>query len=251
MKRKVLLGFVSAALAAAMCVGFVGCGEVDSKSVKGEEVTEKQWNSALDYFSQDDAVYTIKYREEQIADEKCVYLDEKLSGTTTNVTTIDAINNGARAYVKSTQKTEISGDMKKIAAAYDTEVEIVDETEEAYAEFGEDSYTVYTLDDDDQWVTNERSSSIIPFNKLIAGISLSYSSYEYSADLKGYVLKDALKLGTIFVVKFNGDGKLSAIYYDYERSTKSGNLERKSGYTLNVIIEYEADEITLPTVEQN
>ena len=242
MKKRVVLGFVSAALAAVMCLGFAGCGGSNAESVKGKEVTEKQWNAAIEFFLKTDAKYTISYSRERTSEMKFEYLDEKLSGSTT------VVKNNAKEYVKQADKIKISGDMKKIAAALDDEVETVDTVEEQYAVYKGTTYTVYTQDDDETWVTNERSGSIIPFSLVTSGVSLSYSSYEYSKDLNGYVPKDAIQDGDMYVVKFNGDGKLCAIYYNYERSTKSGNYENKYRQTLNIVIRYKEEKITLPTV---
>ncbi len=248
MKKRVVFGLVSAALAAVMCIGFAGCGGSKAESIKGEEVTEKQWDKAFDYFTEEDAKYTISYSEEWTTEYKFVYLDEKLSGSGKDVRTIDAVKNGAKEYVKQTDTIEFSGDMKKIAAALDDEVEEKEETEETYAEFKSGAYTVYTQDDDDKWGTSQADRTIIPFERVTGGLSFDYSSYEYSSDMKGYILKGAIKNGYMYVVKFNSDGQLSAISYTLERTTKSGSYEETTTRVLSVVIEYKADEITLPTV---
>lgn len=248
MKRRVLFGFVSAALVVTMCAAIVGCGGVDAESFKGEEVTEKQWNAALAYFSDEEAVYTIHFSMEETSEEKCVYLDEELSGGTKTVRTIEAVKNEGREYIKTTWKTELSGDMKKIAAAVDDEVKVVDEESERYATRKDGSYTVYMLNDDDEWITIDTTNSIIPIREFVTEIPLSYDSYEYSSVSKGYVLKNALKVGTMYVVKFNKDGQLSAIHFNYEMSVVSGNLEKKSGHKIDIMIEYKADDIELPKV---
>ena len=244
MKKKRLFGLLLLAPLGLLA----GCGGSKAESIKGEEVAEKQWNSAIDYFTQEDAAYTISYSEERTTEYKFVYLDEKLSGSATSATTLEAVKNGAKEYVKETDKIEISGDMKKIAAALDDEIEEKDETNEGYAEYKSGAYTVYTQDDDDKWVTNQTSRSIIPFERVTEGLSLDFSSYEYSSDMKGYVLKKAIQNGSMYVVKFNGDGKLCAISYSYETSTKSGSYEKTTTRVLSVVIEYKADEITLPKV---
>lgn len=252
MKRKVLLGIAAAALAAVMCVGFSACGE-NAEGVRGEEVTEKQWNSALAYFTEEEAVYKIECSEEQVEERKFEYIDEILSGSATCIQTVEAVKNGEKEHVKQTRKIEFSGDYKKIAAALDQEIEAVDEEEEMYAEKKDDAITVYSKDDNEKWTTSKGYSSIAygKIREVLSNmsISLSYSSYEYSNDLKGYVLKDSQKRDSVYVLKFNGDGKLCAIYFEYETVTKSGNREHTMKDVFNVVISYKAENITLPTVE--
>ncbi len=252
MKKKVLFGITAAALAAVMCVGFSACGG-NAESVRGEEVTEKQWNSALDYFTEEDAVYKIECREEQVEERKFEYIDEILSGGATCVQTIEAVKNGTKEYVKQTKKLDFSGDYKKIAAALDQEIEETDEEDETYAESKDGVITVYSKDDNEKWTTNKGYSSIAygKIREVLSNmsISLSYSSYEYSNDLMGYILKDSQKRDSVYVLKFNGDGKLCAIYFEYETVTKSGNREHTMKDMFDVVISYKAENITLPTVK--
>lgn len=252
MKGKATVCIVTAAMAAAMCVGFVGCG-ASAESVKGEEVTEKQWNSALEYFTDTEAIYTIECTEEHTEERKCEYIDEILSGSVNGTQTVKVIKNGAKEYVKENRKIEMKGDYKKIAAALDQEIKTVDETEEEYAEHTETGYTVYYKNDDDKWAKRQSYSSIAygKISEVLSnmGISLSYSSYEYSTNLKGYILKNSVRNDAVYIVKFNGDGKLSAIYFEYETNTKSSNREHGKKDVFNVLINYKGEKVNLPTVE--
>ncbi len=247
--KKAVLGLVTAAMAVVMCVGLVGCGG-SAAGIAGKEVTEKQWNSALNYLSKEDSAYSIRCNIKGMTQTSCIYLDEKLSGGQTQTMEMEMSKNGALEHFKGTHKLELSGDMKKIAAAMDTEVTPVNETEESFAQLVENTYIIYTQDDDDKWVTSQRSSSLISdsLEEFTSSLPLSFSSYEYSAALKGYIIKDSLKRNVPYVVKFNGDGQLCAIYYAAEETSKTDICTTTTQAEISIVIDYGEKKITLPTV---
>ncbi len=255
MRKNFVLGFTSIALAAGMCVGLAGCGGVDAEGVNGVEVTEKEWNAALSYFEEEDAVYTIEYENFTSEDLECVYLDESLSGGYTNTMYYKAVKNAEKEYLKKAEKAELSGDSKKIMKALDIERKEADEEEETYAERTEKAYAIYSQNDDGEWEKKSSNYSLMEFaiSMLTSDISFSYKAYEYSAEMKGYILKDALKMAAfenaLYVLKFNDDGKLSAIYFESEKTSKTSGWSRTTTTRLNIVFAYEADDIEIPNVD--
>ena len=255
MKNKTMMGLVAVGVSILFCLGTAGCGDTDAEGVRGEVVTEKQWNAALECFEKDDAVYTIEYDYLYEEEVECVYVDEKLSGTLTDREHFQARKNAEREYLKKTEKSEFKGDSKKILKALNVEREEVDETEEVYAELIGKVYTFYRQNDDDKWVKETQDSSLIGMAIAVKmqNIPLTYSSYEYSSEMKGYILKDALEKsalgGDIYILKFNDDGQLSAMYFESETVSKTSGWSRKLNLELNIVIEYEADDIEMPQVD--
>lgn len=222
MKHKLLFGFATAAMAAVMCVGFAACGGgPNAKSVKGEEITEEQWGKFTDYFEKEDAKYTIETSVETKSDDG--------SGTTLMTFTQD----GAKSYYKVEVNGKV-GDKK------------VDDVSEVYVEKKDGAYVVYEKGEDGKWTSEEEGYSPVDYMSTLGPISemastlLSYSAFEYSADQKGYVLKNAPEGTTSPVLKFDKDGRLVAIYYSYE--VEQGSME------FNLVVDYDAKGITLPTV---
>lgn len=248
MKKRIIYGVASAALTAVMCVAAAGCG---AASIKGSKVSKKEWDDALDYFDEDDAVYTITCNAVETEEAKCEYLDEILSGSHAETFQIKAIKNEAKEYIKTTEKTKLSGDMKKIAAAMDKEIVEYDETTERYAEYSDGKYTTYSWGggEDGKWQTGT-SNYFINLRDVTWEIyfDYDYNQYEYSPSLKGYIPKNALEEEEMYVVKFNGKGQLIGIYYDYMYSEGSGNKINKTSVVMSVDIKYSAKKITLPAV---
>lgn len=222
MKHKLLFGFATAAMAAVMCVGFAACGGVDAKSVKGEEVTAEQWEKALKALGAEDAKYTIEATNKMTAD------GYSAEGTSTLVV------NGAKVYMKSESTEEVEGEKES-------------DVYEAYTEYKDGKYTVYEKDDDGKWTSEESSYGGVDYTYIL-GTAFSgfpeYDDYKYSADDKGYVLKEVAEGESSPVVKFDKDGKLVAIYFNGKR-----DIGFEVEMEFNAVIEYSADEITLPTVE--
>lgn len=251
MKRKLLLSFITSL----MCLSFTSCNNVDAQSVKGVKVNENQWTSAFEIFYKDDEVYTINYKLESYGDIKCEYLDLKGRGVSTNE--IKAIKNGTLEYVKKNYNVKLYDDMDIIVEMFDFGPEFAnehDETEEEYASFENGMYTIYSQDENNEWSTSSRLNSIIPLT-FIGDISKSYYSYEYNSNLHGYIYKDSYNeffnnhVGDTYILKFNNDGKISAIYYNYEKTFKAGNNYITSGATINLTIKYKANKITLPKIK--
>ncbi len=247
MKRKVLLGIAATALAAVMCVGFSGCGGVNAESVRSEKVTETQWNSALAYFKEDNAVYTVSFIEQETVEAYAKIFGEELFGKATEIISVKAIKNGATEYLKRDEKSQVDNDCKKILEAMNIKYEEYDRTNETYSSYRNGKYTVYRQDNDGKWGTYTASSSIMPnLTSLMQG---TYNEYEYSEDLKGYVPKYRNSYDPYYILKFNSEGKLSAIYSDSKSTKLLDRYEYKASSILNLVIEYQAKNITLPTVK--
>lgn len=245
--KKLLFGFTAAALAAVMCVGLVGCGGgPDAKSVKGEKVTEEQWTKAIEGLQKDDAVFTIEYLEEQSQKASGTIMGKDMSGTSERTCSITAIKNGSKEYVKMSDEEKSTGAAADAAEAAGEPAEFKEESE-TYAELKDGKYTVYEQNDDGKWEKDENGHSIIPFRSLISEVgSLNYGDYEYSEENKGYVLKSAGE--NPYVIKFDKDGRLVAIYCGYEKEYDEMGVSASTSYELNIVITYEADEITIPSV---
>ena len=221
MKHKLLFGFATAAMAAVMCVGFAACGGVDAKGVKGEEVTAEKWEAALDALDAEDAKYTIEATTKMTAD------GYSAEGTATLVV------NGAKVYYKSESTEEVEGEKET-------------DVYEAYTEYKDGKYTVYKKDDDGKWTSEESPFGGVSYSYIL-GVAFSgipkYDDYKYSADDKGYVLKEVAEGESSPVVKFDKDGKLVAIYFNGKQ-----DIGIEVDMELNAVIDYSAKDITLPTV---
>lgn len=241
--KKLLLGFTAAAMAAVMCVGLVGCGGgPDAKSVKGEVVTEAQWDAALDELRKDDAVYTIEYLEVDSSSAKGSFLGEDVSGSYEWTKSITAVKNGSKEYYKETNKAESSG---AAAEEHGTEANY-EKTTELYAEIVDGKYVHYTQVDG-AWKKTDGLTSIINIYDII-GFLGDFDEYEYSDAHKGYVRKGQADDETVMVFKFNKDGKLVALYCGYEDEGEDMGVKTTDSYEFNIVITYEADDINLPTV---
>ena len=247
MKGRVLLAITAAALVAVMCVGFSGCGGVNAESVRGEKVTEEQWNSALEYFTEDNAVYSVSFIEQETVEAYAKIFGEELSGKATGIVTVKAIKNGATEYLKRDEKCQVDNDCKKILEAMSMEYEEYDRTNETYSSYRDGKYTIYRQDNDGKWGTYIASSSIMPnLTSLVQG---TYNEYEYSEDLRGYAPKNRDQYAPYYILKFNSEGRLSAIYSNSKSTKLLDRYEYKASRILNLVIEYQAKNFDLPTVE--
>ena len=221
MKHKLLFGFATAAMAAVMCVGFAACGGVDAKSVKGEEVTAEQWEAALKALDAEDAKYTIEATSTSKSDK----------GNTESESTL--VVNGAKTHYTYKSTMEVDGEKQ------------TDEGD-IYVEHKDGAYVVYEKGEDGKWTSEESPFGGVSYSYIL-GVAFSgipkYDDYKYSADDKGYVLKEVAEGESSPVVKFDKDGKLVAIYFNGKQ-----DIGIEVDMELNAVIDYSAKDITLPTV---
>ena len=246
MKKKLFVGIAAATLAAAMCVSFAACGAGGggkAKGIKGYEVTEEQWNAAIEALQKDDAVFTIDYYTEVSVNAS----GGGQKGSTKTTSTYTVIKNDGKEYVKSVDTVEYGGAMVTEQTPKKTE-----EIDIMYAE-REGTGTLYTVYDDTEdggWDKSENENSIIPLSIIFDWVeSYTYSDYKYSAEDKGYILSTTGEDEDPFVIKFDKDGRLSAVYYGHEEKVETPVSKATTTATYSVVITYTAKEITIPTVE--
>ena len=249
--KKLFVGIAATVLAAAMCVSFAACGgdggsDAKAKAVKGEEVTEAQWDAAFDALEKDDAKYTV---EEETVNTATYRVDKKTGGTLTQKTVMTYINNGAKQSQKGESDVTAEGDFSFAdllanLGLFDEYAPKEGKTEvERYTEKAEGRYTGYAKDADGNW-QKSASTNLVPAD--LKSKQGDFADYKYDAKLKGYVDKDYTAEDKIYTVyKFNGDGQLSAVYMYY---TSGGGSAIESVRERSYLFTYEAAEITLPTV---
>lgn len=272
MKGKRILGIATAALAAVMCVGLVGCGGsgVDAKSVKGSPVTKEQFGNAFTTLLASENL-TAEYSMVGTTDTDLDFSyagGKKASGSYTRESNGLLVRNGGKERSTYTDKVDFSGEMKFIAKYMGYSVEETEEKDEEEQEeyYDKESGNRYTKNLDDEWETNPAYSSLV--ESQLSGLqyilpSMTFEDYEYDEKETGYVLKhideyndeeNSLEL----VIKFNQDGKLAAIYMKRTRTDYSVNREgypvaltETTEQVINVVITYgDAETITLPTVKK-
>lgn len=245
-----------------LCFGFAACGEsaddekgdgsqdggsqggsaftLEAKDIVGEEVTAEQWEAAVNAYQEDDAYKT--------GDLKVTVLYRATTGGDSSMgpsqsvqTEIRYVVNGTKTSTKSYQKIgsvsrdvfEIYGEMIDAAngiAEFTNKNEAgkFEKTRENVSIIGSDVQSVF---------------------KLVS----TYDSYEFNAELKGYVKKDSTLVETdgkvgYQVVKFQ-DGKLVAIYEHHtERGEQMGMVASMTA-DLSWKFTYDAEEITIPIAE--
>lgn len=196
MKKKLLFGIVSALLAVLMCIGFVACGGIDAKSVKGEEFPEDEkatrWAAAFD-----EENFT-SYKMEVAVEMK----DESGSGKV-EITLVVAEQG---IYVK----FYANGEGTKV-------------TQEIYIENVEDGVYLYAKADNgwmkqkaDQQTADEMVSGMTNgLMDMLFSFTEQADNYEYSAEWKGYVVPGEEATSEAPVIKFK-DGKVAALYTEVE-----------------------------------
>lgn len=203
--KKAFLGISAALCATAMCVSFAACGGgSNAKGVASIEVTEAQWQAAIDYLEDDDSTFAITVTSKQ-----------KMSAygqTATMTTTIKARQKGGNAYLKTTVS---SGGQSQSTERY---TGIVDSTRYSY------KLT------DGTWTKEESSINIIDTG-VIPFYGFEYEDFTYSAEDKGYtsgnsVMPQILKFGEV-----NGEIRLVALYSYVETSGGSNETSYTISYS--------------------
>lgn len=276
MKKRLFVGVVAGVLATSMCVSLAACGsEVDAKGVKGETVTEEEWEAAIELLMDADSDYTVEYLSEESSEGKMTVLGETVKGGMKETNRATYVKNGNIVYVSGYRELKYSGDGAAMMggfasdgpAGYASE-SVSDYYKEGKTEFemySEINYETgasvnYTKDEEGNWT---KSNGYVYNSALGAVYSLimdlgDYEDYEYSEEYKGYIEKDfdGEEGETPTVYKFQ-DKKLVAVYQhsEVEGEEDDGGLGlMSSSYeeesTLNVTCKYEAKELTLPEVAE-
>ena len=240
-KRAVISAVAGIALAGVMCVSFAACGGggADAKSVKGEEVTKEVWDAAFDYTKFEETYANFKLEEsvESVVDAMGIYKVTSTGDTT--YTFADKLT-----YVKGKAKTKISGDVpsevKKLLGDGTVEYEYYADKDGKFIE-----------KKDGEWKEVNTSSSLeleysytTATDKLMSMVyrlpSMDFEDYEFSAENKGYVAKEADE-GEFYVLKFV-DNKLAAVYVEITFEGMTGKTE----LTYNYVMTYGGQSVTLP-----
>lgn len=252
MKKKLFVGFAAAALAAVMCVSFAACGESGesiaerAESNQGEEVTAEEWVAAFEYLQKKDAVFTVELFLKTGYNSSLGKVKDSHSETTTGT----VIKNNKKEYWKEVY-TEKNGGVSVTEGAPKSETGVIEQYTER--ERGE----LYTLYDntEDGWAKDEHAGSIATATTIFGGdynffmISNSYSGYKYSAEDKGYILESVPEGEPSFIIKFNAEKKLAAIYCSYEYESEEELGSTLNFYTYSIVITYTAKELTMPKVK--
>lgn len=250
--KKVILSIMAAVMVVLMCVSLTAC--VNAKGVKGEKVTKEEWTKAFDtLFNAEDADITMKLSSKGTTTylHKTMIQTTKWSATQTENFTI--IQNGNLESVKGKAKLSITGDK---LAAEDLLGKAKTEDVELYGETKDGVTYVYEKGLDGEW-TKEKTyaDSAIEDKFYQLGIAtFNYNNYTYSSKHNGYVNKNYKEGDTnVVVLKFK-DAQLVAIYIYFEVAElvdKAQEYEKTfAKQEINITITYEAEDITLPTVEE-
>ena len=225
--KKGLLALTSVALTGCMLLCFAGCGAVSkAKSIRGEEVTEDVWNSAMAgtaVSSQNSAslpVATVADETVQAPNFKVEYeMRYKMDASTEEISVGDmqVVEAGSASIDMSMQATLVVADNAvHITLSYDFKLDGSDNLlsamgmekaltgsgkAEAYISYA-NGMTLVIKDDAGNWVNATlNSDTIAAAVKMVIENSTDmadqsalvgdFADYQYSADQKGYVVADA------------------------------------------------------------
>ena len=268
MKKKLFVGIAAGVLAAAMCVSFAACGSsVDAKSVKGEEVTEAEWDAAVEAVLNGDAL-TIEYLAKSSAKNELTATlqgeSESLTAKSKSERRMTYIVNGAKQSGKGYVKISYGGDLEEMAAIMGQEMgaEEGKTNVEVYSEVTADGTNYYVQNKEGEWMVDHDGDTVVEemfdeLDMLKYYVKDCYGDYEYSAEHKGYIPADYEEGEPLYVIKFQ-DKKLVAVYMEnnYKReqdlyeSIMPGMMIMKMDVeaSTQIVIKYETKDITLPTV---
>lgn len=271
--KKLFVGIAAGVLAAAMCVSFAACGSsVDAKGIKGEEVTEEEWNAAIDAVLADDAELTIEYLSKNSNKSELTMnaggSTEKLNAKSKMEQRMTYIQKGAKQSGKGYYEISYSGDLEGMAEAMGQQAGVQEgKTElEAYSEVTTDGTHYYAKDEEGEWTLDEDGDTVIEelfdeYYMLKYNVKNHYNDYTFSEEHKGYIPAnyDAEDGDTLYVVKFQNK-KLTGVYIESNYTREQDMLEDVMPGTMimkveveasiNIVISYEAKDITLPTVAE-
>lgn len=229
-KRTVISAVAGIALAGVMCVSFAACGN-EAESMKGEEVTAEQWAAA---FAAEN-FENVKIEMSSDSKEEMGEISAKMSMEG------ELIIADGKAYYK--LKYETDGDLGDLAGELGGLKDV-----EQYEEQVEGDTVVYTKNADGAWVKDADDAYPIAFRMLAqyTGMASDYESYEYNADLKGYVEKGSSSDEQL-IYKFK-DGKLAAIWAEVDESEEAMGVTVSVKGSQSVVFTYGGQSVTLPTV---
>ncbi len=201
--KKFVLGMTLAVCTAAICVSVAACGgggsASEAKGVESIEVTQAQWEAAIDYIDDDDSTFAISSTSKQ---EMNAYGE-----TVTMTTTITARRKDGKDYVKTT----MSG------GGYS-------DSDERYTGTEGSTKYLFSKDENGAWTKDETGSSnsiidtgILPF------YSFRYEDFTYSAEDKGYVSDSSMMPQVLKFGEVDGEVRLIALYTYVENA--NGKLE--------------------------
>ena len=234
MKHKFLSGIATAALAAVMCIGFVGCGG-GAASIKGEEVTQEQWTAAFS----DETFSNYKLTAKATAEEK----EGDKSGKTNSEVTVTVADKKEHIVMKSSAEGN---------AYSEDALKEMNREEEFYVDGTGIVPVCYAKNEDGKWEKTPSGMTASSIVGVVKACALFYGQFEYSEEKEGYVLKAAAQLpsgsGDMLknaVLKFK-DGKLAGFVVEY-------NDEEDGDYSKMVqdyLFTYGGQKVELPSIEK-
>lgn len=266
-KRAVLSAVAGFVLAGAMCMSFAACGgENEAESLVGEKVDKETWEAALDLSSE--AFDNFELKVEFKASEKVVGKGIEINTRGLGLCSYD----NQKTYTKLNPEITISGFTEQQSEMLNREPG-EQEYEYYYDKTGESERYICKLngvrvertpyvDDGDDGTYGLLMSILLPDAKETllwkSGGAVSYASYEYSEEHKGYIHRESIEengaeTNALTVVKFK-DGKLKSIYTELYQKAENvpviggvwGTLEVSE--TISYIINYGGQSVTLPDI---
>jgi hypothetical protein len=241
-KKKLLLAGVATVATIGMCISMTACGET-AESIVSDEVTTAEATEALSSSN----FTNCKVEGTYVMDLTMLDPTSKTVGETQNYKSTADIS---MTYVddKIYLEMKLSGDAleklgEKVKTSYS--LYINSKTNEVYQQNDEGKWEVKTYSSSDI----ASISSIVDMMNVNEGIVPSesdFSNFTYDADKKGYVFTETDSTGNSYeeIIKFK-DGKLAALIAD----VKASNTLYSIDYTMEMLITYGGQSITLPTVE--
>lgn len=263
--KKIFVSLILSFFTLTLLFGVAGCG---SASIKGEEVTETQWDNALNTGFVKYQDFTIQCTVKEVRKDTLDFRangGEKVSGKLKSSADITISKHDLNEYSKIVNSTSFSGDMKFINAFINYGAkETQKDTEEIYTQkIRDDKYKIYSKNAEDEWQFEEYNYDLIfsSMDDLIAwNFSPEYSDYKYDTLKNGYVLKSTNKKQDNnkieVVIKFDSERRLCAIYYKQVVSTYEVFAEPMyaedctHSIVIDFVINYSSDKIDLPPATQ-
>ncbi len=230
MKHKLLFGIAAAALAATMCIGFVGCGG-SAKSIKGEEVSREEWTAAF----KDDTFANYKLVITGSSEAKT----EGKTGKQTSKATVTVADKKEHLVLSSSAE----GD-----AFSEKELEQANKEEEYYVDGTSLVPVIYGKNDDGKWAKVTSGTTASTLVGVVKTLALLYDAFEYNTEKNGYVLKTGQSVAASLegaVVKFK-DGKLAGLYMEMSEEEEDGDYYK---IVQDYYFTYGGESVKLPEVE--
>ncbi len=287
-KNRVIMLIGTAALSACLVVGLTACGSTidEAKSIRGEEVTEAEWKTALSEIATvntaaslaassaaDEAEspnFSVSYQARSNATISYEGTDGEQSATfstdiTTTVSVADRKIHATMDYDISLTGSDDVIEMLKKLMKTDEDL-TVKGTLETYFAFEENAVSLYLQNADGKWVKYSSVEDVTGVSTVVLGqiescIGLmdcskyadAFASFEYSDEDKGYALKGGVEGGDIFgadasfVIKIK-DGRLAALVSEGSGETTIGGLSMSSSADTGLVYKFGGQTVKLPNV---